>query len=129
MLYLIGIDFVFRQQHKISWVSLVLWKSTKLLYNSGSWGTVCNDNWDLNDARVVCRQLGCGTAVSVHQFAEGTGQIWLDEVACKGNETYLSDCSHSGFGVHNCNHSQDAGVICSGNVSFLLKVLVKTYSS
>ncbi|XP_032443366.1 immunoglobulin superfamily member 1-like [Xiphophorus hellerii] len=84
------------------------------IYNRGSWGTVCNDNWDINDARVVCRQLGCGTAVSVHQFAEGTGQIWLDEVACKGNETYLSDCSHSGFGVHNCNHSQDAGVICSG---------------
>uniref|UniRef100_A0A3B3WX11 SRCR domain-containing protein n=1 Tax=Poecilia mexicana TaxID=48701 RepID=A0A3B3WX11_9TELE len=83
------------------------------IYNSGSWGTVCNDNWDINDARVVCRQLACGTAVSLRQFAEGTGQIWLDEVACTGNETYLTECSHSGFGVHNCAHSQDAGVICS----------------
>ncbi|XP_054891587.1 uncharacterized protein LOC129363494 [Poeciliopsis prolifica] len=86
------------------------------IYNSGSWGTICNDNWDINDGRVVCRQLGCGTAVSVHQFAVGTGQIWLDEVACEGSETYLSDCSHSGFGVHNCAHSQDAGVICSGPI-------------
>uniref|UniRef100_A0A3B3X1Z3 Deleted in malignant brain tumors 1 protein n=1 Tax=Poecilia mexicana TaxID=48701 RepID=A0A3B3X1Z3_9TELE len=97
------------------------------IYNSGSWGTVCNDNWDINDARVVCRQLACGTAVSLRQFAEGTGQIWLDEVACTGNETYLTECSHSGFGVHNCAHSQDAGVICSGNVSFVQKALVKTY--
>lgn len=84
------------------------------VYHNGSWGTVCDDSWDLNDARVVCRQLGCGTAVSLREFAQGTGQIWLDEVACIGSEISLSECSHSGFGIHNCVHSQDAGVICSG---------------
>ncbi|XP_015235513.1 PREDICTED: deleted in malignant brain tumors 1 protein-like, partial [Cyprinodon variegatus] len=86
------------------------------IYNNGTWGTVCNDNWDMNDARVVCRQLGCGTPVSLRQFAQTTGQNRLGEVSCIGRERYLSECSHSGFGTHNCVHSQDAGVVCSDQI-------------
>ena len=41
--------------------------------------------------------------------------IFLDDVGCIGNETNLADCPHRGLGVHNCRHSGDAGVICSGS--------------
>uniref|UniRef100_A0AC11EQH6 Uncharacterized protein n=1 Tax=Ovis aries TaxID=9940 RepID=A0AC11EQH6_SHEEP len=89
------------------------------ILDQGSWGTICDDGWDLDDARVVCRQLGCGGALSALQFAElgrGSGPIWLDELNCGGKESHVWRCPSRGWGRHDCSHAEDAGVVCSGFV-------------
>lgn len=95
------------------------------VFHSNTWGSVCDDQWDINDARVVCRQLGCGAALGAPQsalFGEGSGQIWLKDVACSGSERDLTECRHAGFGAHSCDHSEDAAVICSGDQLVLIKL-------
>lgn len=88
------------------------------IFHNKQWGTVCDDNWDLLDAEVVCRQLDCGRALSAPrggQFGRGNGIIWMDETNCTGRESTLSACRARPWGINNCYHGEDAGVVCSGD--------------
>ncbi|XP_046894403.1 uncharacterized protein LOC124479619 [Hypomesus transpacificus] len=92
------------------------------VYYNNEWGTVCDDSWYLKDAEVVCRQLGCGRALSAPgnaHFGRGSGKIWLDDVGCSGGENSLTQCSHDGYGKHNCKPEEDAGVVCTDTTPHL----------
>ena len=88
--------------------------------HQGEWGTVNDYNLIMEDASVVCRQLGCGAAVGFPgkaYFGPGLGPIWLLYTSCEGTESTVSDCEHSNIkDYRNDSHSQDedAGVVCSG---------------
>ncbi|NWZ51259.1 DMBT1 protein, partial [Haliaeetus albicilla] len=87
------------------------------IYYYGSWGTVCDDGWDLLDATVVYHQLGYGgalEAVGSAQFGKGSVQIWLDSMNCSRAEASLWECPAVSWGQHDCKHKEDAGVVCSG---------------
>ena len=45
-------------------------------------------------------------------FGPGEGPILLDDVLCEGDEERLDSCGNRGYEVHNCDHTEDAGVRC-----------------
>ncbi|XP_022091235.1 scavenger receptor cysteine-rich domain superfamily protein-like [Acanthaster planci] len=86
------------------------------VFHDGQWGTVCDDGWDLLDAKVVCTQLGNYEALSAKccaNFGQGSGPILIDGLACAGDEELVEECRHEGWGSHNCQHYEDAGVVCT----------------
>ncbi|XP_072166970.1 CD5 antigen-like [Diadema setosum] len=89
------------------------------VYHNSRWATVCDDTWDLQDAAVVCRQLGFPEALTATThafFGEGnSSQAILTSFSCSGSEDMLQDCSYLETS-YLCGHYEDAGVVCSDGI-------------
>ena len=82
---------------------------------SGEWQTLCGLLWDINDAEVLCWELGYEYAVSAVTgagFGQGAGTVWEVGVACSGGESSISNCA-TPSSQQPCSHNHDAGVVCS----------------
>ncbi|CAI9612178.1 unnamed protein product, partial [Staurois parvus] len=86
----------------------------EIFYNQ-EWGTMCDDDFTMENAHILCRHLGFIEATGwTHsaKYGKGIGRIWLDNVICSGSEKSIEDCKSRGWGNSDCTHEEDAGVIC-----------------
>ena len=122
----------------------------EICYNNSYW-SVCDDRWDILDAIVVCKQLderydseviehrndfgiisvlfSASVPVRRSMYGNSTVPFLLDNVVCTGNETTLLECIHSGLGMHNCDSSETAGVVCGGTSLFDSVVIILLFSA
>ena len=101
------------------------------VYYNKTWGWVCAEQWDKNDADVACRMMGFLGPLSSFMVKEETEEtklrIWLNNMQCIGNESSLFSCINGGLGPHDCDGKGKAGVICrpKGNNVTVKSLLVK----
>ena len=84
----------------------------------GTWGTVCEDYWDIKDAHVICRMLGYKAAENRILRIEGetTTKTLMTDVRCSGKEKSIAECAHLGWwnvpSWTGCTYKSLAGVVC-----------------
>ncbi|XP_055770101.1 scavenger receptor cysteine-rich type 1 protein M130-like [Salvelinus fontinalis] len=80
-----------------------------------SWASVCEADFDRQDAEVVCGELGCGAPAALQGglYGGGEGQTWDKEFQCKGKESLLLDCDTSDRENNTCLPGNAVGLTCS----------------
>ena len=85
----------------------------EVFYN-GTWGKICRNEWDIDDVKVVCRQLGFKSALAEFigmDIKDGNLSIVMSNVACTGTESRLDLCMHTD-GDHQCVGNTVAQALC-----------------
>ncbi|XP_053387043.1 uncharacterized protein LOC123542602 [Mercenaria mercenaria] len=83
---------------------------------NGTWGTICDTNFDSADARVICKKFGLESRryfiKARHHSGRGSGPIYVNKLNCTGTEPHINLCSYEIS--NNCTHYDDAAVECTG---------------
>ncbi|XP_063109530.1 CD5 antigen-like isoform X2 [Cavia porcellus] len=84
--------------------------------HEGQWSTACKRGWNLQAAKVLCRQLGCGRALIARRQCNKTIQdqvsIWMSKIKCSGQEATIQDCDSGPLKRNSCSHYDDTWVEC-----------------
>ena len=89
------------------------------IYCEGAWRGICDTNWTLTDAHVVCKTLGYSGALYAsvdNRYGQGDRKLWLNNVQCNGSEKALTECQHQELDHGECYAGRLVGVICLGKL-------------
>ena len=79
--------------------------------HEGDWRLMVMSWWNVKSASVVCRELDCGSAVSIATSSGSDQAAWRIRPSCVGSESSLTEC-----GTKSSSSSRERlEVICSGN--------------
>ena len=91
--------------------------------NGQGWKGVCDDNFGLKEAHVLCRMAGYSDGAdkaftNSKPFGHGAsgGKFAIDDLNCTGTEASVFECTHSAWNVHNCAKAEWVGVKCKGSM-------------
>ncbi|XP_026880428.2 T-cell differentiation antigen CD6-like isoform X2 [Electrophorus electricus] len=84
------------------------------VHRNGSWGTVCDPCWEIEEASMACTMLGCGSVKEFKTFdkpfTHKNGSLWY--YMCQLKHTNLWQCKELVNNPHVCKDTNAAGVIC-----------------
>ena len=95
------------------------------IYHDNLWGAICDNDWDMKEANIVCRMLGfyhAAEATSVAFNETDEVPIVMSRVSCLGSETSLAECPFLCHRTQQCNSSLAAGVSCKLSEKRLMHV-------
>ena len=84
------------------------------VFYQGKWGKICRNQWDINDVKVVCRQLGFQSALAefiAKDTKDENISVAMSNVACTGQESVLASCKRLD-GNHRCVDNIGAQALC-----------------
>uniref|UniRef100_A0AAR2LCU3 Uncharacterized protein n=2 Tax=Pygocentrus nattereri TaxID=42514 RepID=A0AAR2LCU3_PYGNA len=86
------------------------------MFHGGEWRGVTADRWSMKEAAVVCRQLGCGSAVKSPMSVSGGDETgWGFHIACFGSESAVKECTM----LYSSKIRYPVGVVCSDSVRLM----------
>ena len=65
------------------------------VFYKGKWAKICRNEWDFNDVKVICRQLGFEEALAEFIGSEVKDEgipFAMSDVSCTGEESELASC-------------------------------------
>ena len=96
---------------------------------TGRWGPICDDRFQMDEAKVACKQMGYRGAEDhiirySKDYAHTEAAYWLDDIDCNGSESKFTDCRQGklgepgheaelAWGRHDCNRLEQVGVQCT----------------